>query len=555
MLTFRTSRKDLSVSERIAALQRGSSPQPQGTRPTSPPGTPPKLPVIHSLKDKIAHFDSLGSAPKPSGSFGLGAPVEHKTTSRELYGNRIPGVAHKTGRSVSSSQAFSQRSNSSTSSLDQDALPRDSGHSRPSSNHSAEAPDGNTIELSPTHDSQASHKTEATKTVPEIRRTDSMTEHWVDAHQSNPGLSVETISAESLSVLAPPSPVPDSDDTLASGGPTTPLTRTLVRHLGASSHVPSRLGSETPVSIMVETGSLVDGEQPQFVSEGPGPVPSSPVVTGMQLLGLSDNGHAEGETTPTREDSEMGEAVPAAKPSTSSPTSTSLAPPNPAEEAPTTPLARSVNVGGPVDSVTLGDGQPALLTGLGISTGGKDASHGDELTTRNILELNAQSSLAPGLVAPSGPSSIIVESGSVDRSLQSSPNPQLQPGAHTPEPPSAITPKQGISELPILPPGILPLSAATLQLLDVDGGKKGGRSGTETPMSILVETGSTDEKPRDLEGVDPPIATPAPASPAASYFEEPRSDMVAQAGRDGSDILKGSTSPVNTANSELDNCT
>lgn len=535
-----TSRKDLSVSERIAALQRGTSPQPGG-RPTSPPGTPPNVTTSHRLKDKIAHFDALGSAPKPSGSFGLGAPVEHRTTSRELYGNRIAGVNPKTGRSIGSSKDLSLLSNSSTSSLDRDAFARDSA-----SNHSNEAPEGNTSPA--TENSQTSHRTEPVN-VPEIRRTDSMTEHWVDTLQSKPGLALDTLAAESSGVFAPPSPIPESDDTPASVGPSTPLTSTLIKHLGASSHVPSRLGTETPISVMVETGSLADGEQPQLVPDDPGTIPPSPVVTGMQLLDLEDGGRAEGETTPTREDSEAGEITqPAA-------VAASLAPPGasrPAEEGPNTPLARSVNVEGPI---ALGNDRQPPLSSLGISTGERHVSQGGELTATNLRHLNAESSrLAPIPVAPSGPSSVVVEASSEAPSSRPSPSPeQQQPGAHTPEPASAITPRQGVSELPALAPGTLPLSAASLRLLDIEGGKKSGRSGTETPISIMVETGS-DGTPRDLEGVEPPIATPAPASPATSYFEEPTPGVVVQpVGADESNASKAFSSSVNSANPEPDN--
>ncbi|KAL5636841.1 hypothetical protein ACGC1H_000718 [Rhizoctonia solani] len=504
-----TSRKDLSVSERIAALQRGSSPSP---RPISPPGTPPKVPASHRLKDKIAHFDSMGTAPKPVGSFGLGAPADHRTTSRELYGNRIPGP-HKGPGSVSGSgKDFSQFSNSSTSSFDHDANARDS-------------PDGNS-NASPTTDDGL--KSEFKNSVPEIRRTDSLTEHWVDDQQSKSALAVDLTTAATPAISAPPSPIPDSEGSVPAG-PTTPLTSVAIRNLIASSHVPSRLGAETPVSMMVETGSLVDGEQPKLVPEEPGPFPPSPVATGMQLLGISDNG----ETTPTRED---GEAL--------QPGATSLAPPtHRPDEGHNTPLARSVDVAGPIEAVNLGEGQQINSpSGLGISIG-QGASHGDELTTRNIRQLDANSpKLAPELLAPTGPSSVVVEDGSVSYSVLPSPNPELQPGVRTPEPPSALTPKQGLSELPGPPPGTLPLSAASLRLLGIEDGKKSGRSGTETPMSILVETGSNDGKPRDLEGVEPPIATPVPQASAASYFEEAVPDVVMQP-----------ASSVNIANSEPDN--
>ncbi|CAE6471720.1 unnamed protein product [Rhizoctonia solani] len=497
-----TSRKDLSVSERIAALRRGS-PQPQ--RPTSPPGTPPKLPASHSLKDKIAHFDSMGTAPRPSGSFGLGGPVEHRAASRELYGNRIPGVPHKSPQSAGG-RDLSQLSNSSTSSFDHDAIPRDS-------------PDGNPA-ASPTTDDGL--KSESKGSVPEIHRTDSLTEHWVDAQKSKTGLAVDLASAATPGISAPPSPVPDSEGSVA-GGPTTPLTSTAIRNLVASSHIPSRLGAETPVSIMVETGSLVDGEQPKLVPEEPGPVPPSPVATGMQLLGISDNG----ETTPTLEE---GEA--ATKPDAVS----SLAPPatNRQDEGPNTPLARPMDVAESVETAGLDQGQQmGSVSGLGISLG-QGIVHGDELTARNVGQLDAD----PLKPAPSGPSSVIVEDGSV----MPSPNPELHPGARTPVPPSAVTPKQGLSELPGPPPGTLPLSAASLRLLGIEDGKKSVRSGTETPMSILVETGSNDGKPRDLEGVEPPIATPVPHGSAASYFEEPIPDVVPQP-----------ATSVNIANSEPDN--
>ena len=73
-------------------------------------------------------------------------------------------------------------------------------------------------------------------------------------------------------------------------------------------------------------------------------------------------------------------------------------------------------------------------------------------------------------------------------------------------------------------------------------------------MSIQVETGSADGRPRDLEGVDAPIATPAPASPAASYFEVSKSEPE-QPRTDESETAKDITSHVNVANAEPDNRT
>lgn len=477
--------------------------------------------------------------------------------NRELYGNRIPSVNHKTGRSVSSGKELSQFASSSTASLDA----HDRANSRAGSNYSAE--EGNDA-TSPTGSAQEppSAMGHTSAAVPQIRRTDSMTEHWVDNQHSKPTISLDL----SGGALAPPSPIPDSEDALVPAGPTTPLTSILVRHLGTSSHVPSRLGNETPVSMMVETGSLTDGEQPDLVpDEDNGPVPSSPVVTGMQALGLSED-HAEGETTPTREDSEIGSLKTPELPSDASVASVagSLAPPSisgPGDEGPNTPLARSVEVDEPVTAVSLTEG--STESGLNLSTGEQapTAPEGSELTTSNVRQLNAEvSSLAPSIVGPSGPSSVIVEPGSVARSLQPSPSPQ-QTGAQTPEPSSALTPKQSLSELPSVGHGSVPLSAASLRLLNIEGGMKGGhghRSGTETPMSILVEAGSTDGKPRDLEGVDAPIATPAPASPATSYFDEPKADVVIQPEQprtDESETAKDTTSHVNIANSEPDNRT
>ncbi|QRV87380.1 DNA polymerase sigma subunit [Ceratobasidium sp. AG-Ba] len=496
-----TTRKDLSVSERIAALQRGSSPQPQGgPRHASPPGTPPNLPSSHSLKDKIAHFDALGSAPKPIGSFGLGgAPVvEHRNVNRELYGNRIPSVAHKSGRSDGGGKDI--LSGSSTS-LDRDVLAHSTG-----SAHSAEVSEGNHGVPSPTgsgRDSLSAFES-ASATVPEIRRTDSMTERWVDNLQTKPTISLDTSSGPA-GAFAPPSPVPDSDDTHAPAGPTTPLTTTVIKHLSTSSHVPSRLGAETPMSIMVETGSLIDGEQPKLVPEDDNaPVPSSPVVTGMQALGLSDD-HAEGETTPTREDE---------SPKDSLAPNSSLALPSSStglDEGPNTPLARPAEVEGTIAPAQLSGDMPS---GLGVSIGEQSIPpEGSRLTATNVHQLDGQSQGSP---RPSGPSSVVVEPGSVLPSPSPSPAPeQQQTGARTPEPASALTPKQALSDLPALAQGSVPLSAATLRLLDVE----------ETPMSVLVETGSTDGK-RDLEGVDPPVATPAPASPSASYFDEPTAGVV-----------------------------
>ncbi|CAE6500654.1 unnamed protein product [Rhizoctonia solani] len=447
----------------------------------------------------------MGFAPKPVGSFGLGAPADHRTTSRELYGNRITGPPKGPNSVSGSGKDFSQLSNSSTSSFDHYAI----AHETPSA--------------SPTTDDKSEFK----NSVPEIRRTDSLTEHWVDDQKSKSGLAVDVTTTTTPAISAPPSPVPDSEGSVPAG-PTTPLTSIAIRNLTASSHVPSRLGAETPVSMMVETGSLVDGEQPKLVPEEPGPFPPSPIVTGIQLLGTSDNG----ETTPTREDGEADATFTLAPPTTHRP-----------DEGPETPLARSVDITGPIEVVSLREGQQTTsVSALGISTG-QGASHGGELTTRNIRQLDTDSpKLAPALLAPSGPSSVIVEDGSVSYSMLPSPNPDLQPGARTPGPPSALTPKQGLTELPGPPPDTLPLSAASLRLLGIEGEKKSGRSGTETPMSVLAETGSNDGKPRDLEGVEPPIATPLPQASADSYFEEPAPDLVIQ-----------SASSVNIANSELDN--
>ncbi|KAG9088160.1 hypothetical protein FS749_002382 [Ceratobasidium sp. UAMH 11750] len=541
--TSSTSRKDLSVSERIAALQRGSSPQPQGgARHTSPPGTPPTAPSIHSLKDKIAHFDALGSAPKPVGSFGLGGQLapEHRNVNRELYGNRIPSVSHKTGRSVSGGKALLQAASSSTSSLDRDVLT----HSNPGSTHSGEASEENRVASSPTGSGRSlSAREGVSAAIPEIRRTDSMTERWVDTLQSKPTISLDTTPG-SAGVFAPPSPVPESEDPLAPSGPITPLTTTLISHLGASSHIPSRLGNETPMSVMVETGSLVDGEQPRLVPDDDTvPVPSSPVVTGMQALGLSDGELAEGETTPTRED-ELPKGSLASTNSLAAPPA-STAP----YESPNTPLARSVEVEGTISPVQLGGA--SQISSLGVSIGESIQQQGSRLTATNVHQLDEQLRLSSSLSGPSGPSSLFVEAGSASQSPSPSPALQQGVGTRTPEPASALTPKQSASDLPPLGQGSVPLSAATLRLLDIEGGKKSDsrRGGTETPMSMLVETGSVGGRPRDLEGVDPPTATPAPVSPA-SYFEELKSGAVVQP--DESET-KDVPSSVEIANSKPDN--
>lgn len=463
---------------------------------------------------------------------------------------------------MSSGKELSQFASSSTSSLDA----HDRANSRASSQNSADASEGNNAAASPTGSAQEppSAVGHSGAGVPEIRRTDSMTENWVDNQHSKPPISLDLSSATAAGAHAPPSPVPDSEDAPFPSGPTTPLTSTVVRHLGISSHVPSRLGNETPVSMMVETGSLVDGEQPNLVpEEDHAPAPSSPVVTGMQALGLSDAALAEGETTPTRE-AELGGLKTPDVPSDASIASVagSLAPPSisgPGDEGPKTPLARSVEVDDRVSAVSLTEG--STESGLNLSTGEQApvVPQGSELTTSNVHQLNAEGSSLTPSAGPSGPSSVVVESGSVaPRSLQPSPAPQ-QTGVQTPEPVSALTPKQGLSDLPTLGHGSVPLSAASLRLLNLEGGMKGGRrDGTETPMSIQVETGSTDGRPRDLEGVDAPIATPAPASPAASYFEEPKANVAMQTMQprtDESETAKDTTSHVNTANSELDNRT
>ncbi|KAG8729101.1 hypothetical protein FRC12_021257, partial [Ceratobasidium sp. 428] len=446
-----TSRKDLSVSERIAALQRGTSPQPQGgARHTPPPGTPPSLPPSHSLKDKIAHFDALGSAPKPAGSFGLGGPpvAENRGVNRELYGNRIPSVNHKTGRSVSGGKELLHASSSSTSSLDHDVLI----HSNPGSTHSGEASEVNQVASSPTGSGRESlSASEGLRaTVPEIRRTDSLTERWVDTLQSKPTISLDTSGPPG--VFAPPSPVPDSEDTQAPSGPITPLTTTLIRHLGASSHAPSRLGNETPMSVLVETGSLADGEQPKLVPDDDTiPTPSSPVVTGMQALGLSDGELGEGEMTPTREEEPPQDHL--APASSLAPPSSSGAP----DESPNTPLARSVEVEGPIAPVQLNN--DSQTGGLGVSTGGPAQQQSARLTATNVHQLDEQSRRSSSLTGPSGPSSVVVEAGSVVPSPSPSPAPQQAPGTRTPEPASALTPKQSVNDLPPLAQGSVPLSA------------------------------------------------------------------------------------------------
>ncbi|QRW01524.1 DNA polymerase sigma subunit [Ceratobasidium sp. AG-Ba] len=444
---------------RIAALQRGcrpSAPAQGGPRHASPPGTPPNLPPSHSLKDKIAHFDALGSAPKPIGSFGLGgAPVvEHRNVNRELYGNRIPSVAHKSGRSDGGGRDILS---GSSSSLDRDVLAHSTG-----SAHSAEVSEGNHGVPSPTgsgRDSLSAFES-ASGTVPEIRRTDSMTERWVDNLQTKPTISLDTSSGP-VGAFAPPSPVPDSDDSHTPAGPTTPLTTTVIKHLSTSSHVPSRLGAETPMSIMVETGSLIDGEQPKLVPEDDdAPVPSSPVVTGMQALGLSDD-HAEGETTPTREDESPKDSL-APNSSLALPSSSTRL-----DEGPNTPLARPAEVEGTIAPAQLSGDMPS---GLGVSIGEQSIPPEESrLTATNVHQLDGQSQASP---KPSGPSSVVVEPGSVLPSPSPSPAPeQQQTGTRTPEPASALTPKQTLSDLPALAQGSVPLSAATLRLLDIEGGK------------------------------------------------------------------------------------
>ncbi|KAG9117697.1 Mitochondrial matrix cochaperone [Ceratobasidium sp. 392] len=298
------------------------------------------------------------------------------------------------------------------------------------------------------------------------------------------------------------------------------------------------------MSVMVETGSLVDGEQPKLVPDDDTvPTPSSPVVTGMQALGLSGGELAEGEMTPTREDEQPRDHLAPAS---------SLGPPGSSaahDESPNTPLARSVEVEGPIVPVQLNDPQAG---GLGVSIGEPVQLQSSQLTATNVHQLDDQSLRASSLSRPSGPSSVVVEAGSVAQS----PSPSPAPGARTPEPASALTPKQSVNDLPPLAQGSVPLSAATLRLFDLEGGKKGGSrvGGAETPVSIMVETGSADGRPRDLEGVDAPVQTPAPASPAVSYFEEPKSGAVVQPDqRANRSETKDVVSSAEIANSEPDN--
>ena len=93
-----------NLKERIAALQQRSVSSPQhGQQPSqhsssaSKPSSPANSPG-GSLRSKIAKFESKGGVPIPRGSFGLGAPPENgQNASRELYGNRIPGVNRPSG--------------------------------------------------------------------------------------------------------------------------------------------------------------------------------------------------------------------------------------------------------------------------------------------------------------------------------------------------------------------------------------------------------------------------------------------------------------------------
>lgn len=82
-----------NLKERIAALQQRSVSAPQqSSQSTSKPSSPTSG-GTSSLRSKIAKFESKGGIPIPRGSFGLGAPPESgQNASRELYGNRIPGV-------------------------------------------------------------------------------------------------------------------------------------------------------------------------------------------------------------------------------------------------------------------------------------------------------------------------------------------------------------------------------------------------------------------------------------------------------------------------------
>lgn len=83
----------MSLSERIAALNKRANPSP----PAHPPATISLSTSPSSskfVKDKAAKFDGLGAAPAPRGSFGLGAPSSGgQKSNKELYGNRIPSVA------------------------------------------------------------------------------------------------------------------------------------------------------------------------------------------------------------------------------------------------------------------------------------------------------------------------------------------------------------------------------------------------------------------------------------------------------------------------------
>jgi len=61
---------------------------------------------VGSLRSKIAKFESKGGVPIPRGSFGLGAPADGQSASREMYGNRIPGVNRPSGSLSRSGSPF-----------------------------------------------------------------------------------------------------------------------------------------------------------------------------------------------------------------------------------------------------------------------------------------------------------------------------------------------------------------------------------------------------------------------------------------------------------------
>ncbi|KDQ14045.1 hypothetical protein BOTBODRAFT_66478 [Botryobasidium botryosum FD-172 SS1] len=85
-----SSRSEVSLKERIAALQTSSTSRSNSPKAKVALDIPKTVLTGEALRERIARFDGLGGTPIPRGSFGLGAPPPHgRRVSNELWGNRI----------------------------------------------------------------------------------------------------------------------------------------------------------------------------------------------------------------------------------------------------------------------------------------------------------------------------------------------------------------------------------------------------------------------------------------------------------------------------------